>query len=105
MKGHQAAVAAVEEELRELALAGQLQDLGSRFRVVPQQYHKVRLLRGSHSLSKGTALLAVVPVGCTLKWLSRSIFHSVGALAVTQRCVGVDAGAALDTSWRGFPQW
>jgi hypothetical protein len=45
MKDVQAAVAAVEEELREQALAGQLQDLGSRFRVVPQQYHKVGWVR------------------------------------------------------------
>jgi hypothetical protein len=43
MQESQAAVALVEEELREQALSQQQQTLQSRFRVVPQQYHKVHL--------------------------------------------------------------
>lgn len=65
MKESQAAVAAVEQELREAALLGQ-QDLAiqRRFRVVPQQYHKVlHLIRHGEGFHNGEHRQSVAGVG------------------------------------------
>lgn len=54
MKESQAAVAAVEQELREAALGQQDLQIQRRFRVVPQPYHKVlHLIRHGEGFHNG----------------------------------------------------
>jgi hypothetical protein len=98
MNESQAAVALVEEELREQALSQQQHTLQSRFRVVPQQYHKVRFQATKYAGSKSWSLSAQAWRGghaASGRFLTPKVLHAFHWCCFCRCCISYGMGRAF----------